>query len=105
LQNRSGTDAAIEAAYVFKVELLNGRGFSEQVYLDDQRQISKRLLQQEDTYTIERTVAENILREFPEQGSLLLQNPASGVSHPSREDALRQKDKIIEQNQPQESNE
>jgi hypothetical protein len=97
LQNRSGADAAVEeAAYVFKVELLDGRGFSEQVYLDDQRQISRRLLQQEDTYTLERTVAENILREFPEQGSFFLQNPAR--------DALRQKDKIIEQNQPQESN-
>jgi hypothetical protein len=75
-------------AYVFKVELLNGRGFSEQVYLDDQKQISRRLLQQEDTYTLERTTAEDILREFPEQGSF-----------------LQNKDKIPDQNQLQESNE
>ena len=86
----SGTDVTREeAAYVFRVELLDGREFSEQVYLDDQRQISRRLLQQESTYTLERTSAENILREFPEQGSYILQK----------------KDKILEQNQPQENSE
>jgi hypothetical protein len=78
-----------EAAYVFKVELLNGLGFSEKVYLDDQRQILKRLSQQESTYTFERTSAENILKEFPEQGSYILQG----------------KDKMLEQNQLQENSE
>jgi hypothetical protein len=71
------------------MEFLDGRGFSEQVYLDDQRRISRRLLQQESTYTLERTSAENILREFPEQGSYILQK----------------KSKILEQNQLQESGE
>jgi hypothetical protein len=106
LQNQNGTDATVdETTYVFKVELLDGRGFSEQVYLDNQKQILRRLLHQENTYTLERTTAEDILREFPEQGRFLLQNPASGVNYPPPEDALQQKDKIIEQNQPQESNE
>ena len=76
-----------EAGYVFRVEFLDGRGFSEQVYLDGQRRISKILLQQENTYTLERTSAENILREFPEQGSYILQK----------------KDKILEQKQLQEN--
>ena len=90
-QNRSsGADVAQEeAAYLFRMEFLDGRGFSEQVYLDDQRRISRRLLQQESTYTLERTSAENILREFPEQGSYILQK----------------KDKILEQGQPQENSE
>ena len=98
-QNRSsGADVAQEeAACLFRMEFLDGRGFSEQVYLDDQRRISRRLLQQESAYTLERTSAENILREFPEQGSYILQNPAR--------DALRQKDKILEQGQPQENSE
>ncbi|MFZ0034064.1 MAG: hypothetical protein WAK60_03625 [Sedimentisphaerales bacterium] len=78
-----------EAAYVFKVELLNGTGFSEQVYLDDQRQILKKLSQQESTYTFERTSKENILKEFPEQGSYILQG----------------KDKMLEQDQLQEDSE
>lgn len=81
--------AGEKAAYVFRVEPLDGRGFFEQVYLDDQRQISRRLLQQENAYTIERTVAENILREFPEQGSYI----------------LRRKDEILEQDQLQENSE
>ncbi len=90
-QNRSsGADVTQEkAAYVFRMELLNGRGFSEQVYLDNQKQISRMLLQQENTYVLERTNAENILREFPEWGSYI----------------LRGKDKIREQNQLPESGE
>jgi len=86
-QNRSNGVAATreEATYAFRVELLEGRGFSEQVYLDDQRRISRKLLQQESTYTLERTGAENILREFPEQSSYILQK----------------KDKMLEQDQPQ----
>jgi hypothetical protein len=90
-QNRSsGADVAQEeAAYLFRMEFLDGRGFSEQVYLDDQRRISRMLLQQESTYTLERTSAENILREFPEQGSYILQK----------------KDKTLEQGQPQENSE
>jgi hypothetical protein len=90
-QNRSsGADVAHEeAAYLFRMEFLDGRGFSEQVYLDDQRRISRRVLQQEIAYTLERTSAENILREFPEQGSYILQK----------------KDKILEQGQPQENSE
>jgi hypothetical protein len=88
-QNSGAEVAGEEAAYVFRVELMDGRGFSEQVYLDDQRRISRRLLQQESTYTLERTSAENIIREFPEQSSYILQK----------------KDKILEQNQLQESSE
>ncbi|MFA5252623.1 MAG: hypothetical protein WC454_08580 [Phycisphaerae bacterium] len=89
-KNRSsGADVAREeAAYVFRMELLDGSGFSQQVYLDNQRQISKILLQQESTYTLERTGAENILREFPGQGYI-----------------LQRKDKIPEPNQLQESDE
>jgi len=89
-QNRSGgADVAQEAAYVFEMKFLDSQGFSQQVYLDDKRQISRMLLQQESTYTLERTDAENILREFPEQGSYILQR----------------KDKILEQNQLQEDSE
>lgn len=90
-QNRSGgADAAKEEAlYLFKMKFLDGRGFSQQVYLDDQRRISRMLLQQESTYTLERTDAENILREFPEQGSYILQR----------------KDKVLEGNRRQEGSE
>jgi hypothetical protein len=69
----SKTDVAKEeAAYVFRMELLDGRGFSEQLYLDDQGQISKILLRRENTHTLERTGAEDILREFPEKGGYIL---------------------------------
>jgi hypothetical protein len=96
-QNRNWAEITGEqAAYVFEVELLDGRGFSQQVYLDGRRRVLKRLLQQESVYTLERTTAEDILREFPEQGSYILQSPM---------DSLWRKDKILEQNQLQESSE
>ena len=69
-----------ESAYIFRMELLDGRGFSEQMYLDDQRQISKMLLQRENIYTFERAGEEDILREFPEKGN----------------DVLRKKNEIME---------
>jgi hypothetical protein len=76
-------DSAIaeETAYVFRVELLNDHDFSEQLYLDDQRRILKKVLRQESIYTFERTSAENVLRQFPE-----------------RADYILKKDKMFEQN-------
>jgi hypothetical protein len=55
-----------DAAYVFELKLLDGRGFSEQLYLNDQQQVYKRLVRQDDLYILERTSAENIAKEFPE---------------------------------------
>ena len=63
-----------EAAYIFDVELLDGEGFSRQVYLDGQRQIYQSLIQWENTYVLERTSRENIMREFPEHARRFLRN-------------------------------
>ncbi len=63
-----------KAAYVLRVEFLGGQGFSEQVYLDNQKQISRISLQHESTYILERTSLENILREFPERADYILKN-------------------------------
>ncbi|MFA5240102.1 MAG: hypothetical protein WC476_10415 [Phycisphaerae bacterium] len=90
--------AGEEPAYVFNIELLDGRGFSEQVYLDEQMQVSRIVFQHESTYTLERTDAENVLKEFPEQGRYILQSSAG--------EALRQEDKILkQQDQSQEDGE
>lgn len=63
-----------KALYVLDMELLDGRGFSERVYLDKQKQISKILLQHRAVYLLERTNPETILRQFPERADWLLQN-------------------------------
>lgn len=90
-------DVALEkAAYIFRIDLLDGRGYSQQVYLDDQKQITRMVSQQESAYTLERTNAENILREFPEQGHIL-QSPVR--------DALQHKNKMLEHGQLQENSE
>jgi hypothetical protein len=70
------------------VEPLDGWGFFEQVYLDGQKRVLIRLLQQEGIYTLERTSIENILRQFPE-----------------RADYILQKNKMLEQNQLWENSE
>jgi hypothetical protein len=64
--------AGEEYAYAFEVKLLNGRGFSERVYLDERKRISKRILQQEDLYTLERTDLEEVLRRFPQWTDFIL---------------------------------
>jgi len=63
-----------DAAYAFKLELLDGRGFYEQLYLNEQKQTYRTLLRQEDTYIVERTTAEDIIREFPGYAQYVLQN-------------------------------
>ena len=78
------TAAAEEDGYILKVEFLDGRGFSERVYLDSQYQISKSISQQDGTYTLERSSIKDIAIQFPE-----------------RADYILQKNKMLEQSQPQ----
>jgi hypothetical protein len=61
-----------EAAYLLKLEFLDGRGFYEQVYLNDQKQTYKMLLQQQGTYIFESTTVEEILTQFPERAEYIL---------------------------------
>ncbi len=65
-----------DVAYVFTVEFLDGQGFSEWLYLDGQRLISKRLLRRGGIYLVERSGAENIAREFPERADHILKFPS-----------------------------
>jgi len=71
------TTADEDAAYVFELELLDGRGFSEKLFLNDQKQVYKRLASQDNLYILERTSAENIAREFPEHAERILRNNQS----------------------------
>ncbi|UCE99110.1 MAG: hypothetical protein JSV82_07995 [Planctomycetota bacterium] len=61
-----------KVTYVLKLELLDGRGFSEQVFFDNKKLILKRLLRREVIYIIERTDEDTILREFPERADYIL---------------------------------
>lgn len=89
----SGTDAEPaahdeeQAEYVFKLVLLDDSGFSEQIYLDRNRHVFKRLLarpvakkgiwetlHQKDIYILERTSLDNILKQFPQRASRIMQN-------------------------------
>ncbi|MHC4748894.1 MAG: hypothetical protein ACYTFW_03375 [Planctomycetota bacterium] len=62
------------AAHIFKLELLDGQGFSENVYLNDHKQIYKRLAQHINKYLLESTSVENIIREFPNHAEYILKN-------------------------------
>lgn len=63
-----------DAAYVFRLELLDGRGFYELLYLNEKKQTCKMFLQREDAYIVERTTAEEVIREFPGYAQTVLQN-------------------------------
>ena len=62
-----------EVAHVLKLELLDGRGFSQHVYLNDQEQIYKALVQQEDVYIFESTTIEDVVEKFPERAEYIRQ--------------------------------
>jgi hypothetical protein len=63
-----------DAAYAFKLELLDGRGYSEKIYLNDRKQIYLRLARQDNIYILERTEIESIVNEFPEHAEHILRN-------------------------------
>ena len=59
------------AAYAFMLELLDGRGFSEKIYLNDRKQVYLRL---DNIYILERAEVETIVNEFPEHAEHILRN-------------------------------
>jgi hypothetical protein len=63
-----------DAAYAFMLELLDGREFSEKMYLNDQKQVYLRLARQDNIYILERVGVESIVREFPEHAEHILGN-------------------------------
>jgi hypothetical protein len=72
IETTEGITADEDAAFAFELELLDGRGFSERLYLNDQKQVYKRLARQDSLYILERTDAENIASEFPEHAGRIL---------------------------------
>jgi len=68
-------DAEEQAVYnILQLEFLDGSGFSEQVYLDDQGWVLKKLVRRGSVFVLERTSLENIVRQFPERSEYILQN-------------------------------
>jgi hypothetical protein len=70
----SRTEAGKDAAYVFELKFLDGRDFSQELFLDEHRQIYRMLLHQESTYSLERTSAESVASEFPEDTQRFLRS-------------------------------
>ena len=63
-----------DAAYAFMLELLDGRGYSEKIYLNDRKQIYLKLARQDNIYILERAEVESVVREFPEHAENILRN-------------------------------
>lgn len=63
-----------QTAYILKFEPQDGQGFYEQVYLDKNKKIYKRLLRQEDLYTLKKASIEEIRAIFPERSKNILQD-------------------------------
>ncbi|MBN2181369.1 MAG: hypothetical protein JW715_05610 [Sedimentisphaerales bacterium] len=61
------------AAYTIKLEFLDGQDFSELIYLDNNRQIEKVILHQNNTYTLETSTRSQIIQEFPERADFISQ--------------------------------
>ncbi len=59
--------ASTDANFLVKITSLNGSGFSEDVYFNQQRQITKRLIQQNGIFVLEKTTEQIIAELFPER--------------------------------------
>jgi hypothetical protein len=59
--------------YLLNLELLDGRGYFEQVFLNEEKQVFKKLIHQRDTYILESTTSEDIMGRFPERAEYILQ--------------------------------
>ena len=59
--------------YVIKLELLDGQGFSQLIYLNSHRQIARVIVQQNKRYILEAATRADIVREFPERADFLTQ--------------------------------
>lgn len=62
-----------DADYMLEVEFLNNSEMPQQIFLDNQKQISKILLYQDVVFTIKRASKEDILREFPQRAEYIIQ--------------------------------
>ena len=63
-----------DAAYAFMLEFLDGREFSEKIYLNRQKQVYLRLARQDNIYILERTEVESLVNEFPEHAEHIRRN-------------------------------
>jgi hypothetical protein len=62
-----------ETPYVIKLELLDGQGFYQLVYLNNNRQIVRVIVQQNKRYILETVTRADIIRKFPERADFLTQ--------------------------------
>lgn len=62
-----------DAAYVVQLEFLDGKGYSEKIFLNDRGHITKVKIQQNKIFIIEKTSREILLREFPERADFIVQ--------------------------------
>ncbi len=60
-----------EDGYVLRVELLDGRGYWQEIHYDGSKEPRSIVLWQEGKYTLERTTAEQIDKTFPERAYLV----------------------------------
>jgi len=65
-------DMAEKAAHILMLEFLDGSGFYQYVCFDNQKQVFKVLIHQDNIYILERTSIKDILKQFPERADYIL---------------------------------
>jgi hypothetical protein len=72
IENDKGIDENFDEVYVFRIDFMSEQDFSEHVYLNQEKQISRIVLQQNQQYVLQRTSLENIAEAFPERADIIL---------------------------------
>ncbi len=70
-QDASRRDGNGNYPFVCRTQLLDGRGFWQLLFFDEQKRLQKVSLKRESTYTLHRTVAERVLQLFPERADYI----------------------------------
>ena len=62
----------LQAVYELKVEVLDGKGYFQQIFYDKDKKILQKLLYQDNSYAFEQTDVEALMRFFPEKEDRIL---------------------------------
>ena len=61
-----------DAEYVLRLEILDGRGYSQKIYLDSRKQVMKMILHHQRQYIFERASMEEVVGEFDQWKEYIL---------------------------------
>lgn len=74
VENEQESNANDDAAYVLKLDFLDGSGASEKLYLNSRMRVFERFVQLDEPYIFRDATIEQVMKEFPERAQEILES-------------------------------